>query len=58
MASCGSMTLGAKKGPPAVGGPSLGRKRPMKGMVYIQGRAEECLSDFAADCSYLLDLHD
>jgi hypothetical protein len=30
----------------------------MKGMVYIQGRAEECLSDFAADCSYLLDLHD
>jgi hypothetical protein len=30
----------------------------MKGMVHIHGRAEKCLSDFAADCSYLLDLHD
>jgi hypothetical protein len=50
MASRGSMALGAKKGPPDAGGPSLGRKRPMKGMIHIQAGAEKCLSDFAANC--------
>ena len=30
----------------------------MKGMVHIQAGAEKCLNDFAANCSYLLDLHD
>jgi hypothetical protein len=29
----------------------------MKGMIHIQAGAERCLSDFAANCSHLLDLH-
>jgi hypothetical protein len=30
----------------------------MKGTVHIQSDVEKCLNDFAANCSYLLDLHD